>query len=715
MGNNEDMTHSVRNLIVAIPIFKTANLLPILAKCLLPLAGELNEESARVIFIDNSPDDFDCSQAIDRAVISLENHFQCETLRNDVNLGFIESANKALIQALHSESDLLLLNSDALLTPGAIREIRAVAYEDPMIGFVAPRSNNASISTIRLFDAEIEPVVPSIASSLSDQSVEALRICITKHLDAFKRVSRALSRYQYVPTVSGFCMYIKNNIIGSFGFLDPAYGKGYQEENDYIMRASRCGYRAVLANRAFVFHLGELSFGQSDSPKVAVEKKNSEILNARYPEYSQLVADHYTSAAFLSESFAPSLARTPIELVIDATSLSTTHDGTAILIKKLCENIAKGRDERLKIYIMAETAALAFHGIDRLPGVTSVPPSTRYIFSIGLKIGQPFSQDQFTRLARIAAINVYFMLDTIAIDCSHLRSTQLEEMWTEVCRYSDGIIYNSEFTKRQFERRFLIGSKTRQAVSHHSVDPLDYGPRGQLITDNASHILIVGNDFPHKFVAETYKRLRGLLPDQRFWVLGGKSQVTSAGDKWLTSGKISPDEMVLCYSSATAIVFPSHYEGFGFPILEAISYRKPVFVRNTEINTEIRKASGSNNIHFYDKEEEVAAALRVGVAWIPERPERHHSWVDSASNITDFILDIYNSYELIQAQHRIEYMSGRRYNFMRKELQFAVKRALWVSLMAHKFKRFVFWPMTKRRKKYGERVKAIKLILKDDP
>ena len=35
---------------------------------------------------------------------------------------------------------------------------------------------------------------------------------------------------------------------------------GYNEKNDYIMRANRRGYSSVLANHAFVAHLGKASF-----------------------------------------------------------------------------------------------------------------------------------------------------------------------------------------------------------------------------------------------------------------------------------------------------------------------------------------------------------------------------------------------------------------------------------------------------------------------
>ncbi len=42
-------------------------------------------------------------------------------------------------------------------------------------------------------------------------------------------------------------MYIKWQILADLGVFDEIYGLGYNEENDLIMRANRCGYRAVIA------------------------------------------------------------------------------------------------------------------------------------------------------------------------------------------------------------------------------------------------------------------------------------------------------------------------------------------------------------------------------------------------------------------------------------------------------------------------------------
>ena len=80
-----------------------------------------------------------------------------------------------------------------------------------------------------------------------------------------RTVSAAIARaavptYPDLPTGVGFCLFIRRALIDEIGMLDTAFGAGYGEENDLCLRAARAGWRNVLADNAFVIHVGGRSF-----------------------------------------------------------------------------------------------------------------------------------------------------------------------------------------------------------------------------------------------------------------------------------------------------------------------------------------------------------------------------------------------------------------------------------------------------------------------
>jgi glycosyltransferase involved in cell wall biosynthesis len=60
-----------------------------------------------------------------------------------------------------------------------------------------------------------------------------------------------------------------------------------------------------------------------------------------------------------------------------------------------------------------------------------------------------------------------------------------------------------------------------------------------------------------------------------------------SGVRWL--GHVSEQELVELYRHATALVFPSRYEGFGLPILEAMARRTPVIASDSSSLPEVAR------------------------------------------------------------------------------------------------------------------------------
>lgn len=131
---------------------------------------------------------------------------------------------------------------------------------------------------------------------------------------------------------------------------------------------------------------------------------------------------------------------------------------------------------------------------------------------------------------------------------------------------------------------------------------------------------------------ETKKNLRGLLEAFRNYraarpyedaklVLVGKpgfgyeEDMRAIGDdirdKVLQLGYVAPEDMSAIYGGAVAFVFPSHYEGFGIPLLEAFATGTPVIGSN---RTSIPEIAGDAALYVDPNDHEGIAKAMARVS-----------------------------------------------------------------------------------------------------
>ena len=189
-------------------------------------------------------------------------------IENEENLGFIQTVNKGM--SLHSDRDVILLNSDAEVNGNWLDRMKGAAYSSNNIGTVTPFSNNAEIFSYPEF------VVDTPLSKIGDWK---------KFDELAKQKNEGI--VVDVPTAMGFCMYIKRGCLNEVGLFDAeTFGKGYGEENDFCMRAYNLGWRHILAADIYACHKGGSSFGAA---KMAMIEANLKKLSSKHPFYEELV------------------------------------------------------------------------------------------------------------------------------------------------------------------------------------------------------------------------------------------------------------------------------------------------------------------------------------------------------------------------------------------------------------------------------------------
>ena len=181
---------------------------------------------------------------------------------NSQNLGYLKTANKGMRMA---ENDVILLNTDTVVTSGWARRMRVCAYSDDRIATVTPFTNNGRMCSIPEFLENNE--IPE------GFTVDSFAECV-------ENCSR--NRYPELATAVGFCMYVRRSIIDEIGYFDEVtFEKGYGEEVDFSFKAKGRGYKNVLCDNTFVFHKGRASFLEAQD---ALLEKNNRLVAEKYPD-----------------------------------------------------------------------------------------------------------------------------------------------------------------------------------------------------------------------------------------------------------------------------------------------------------------------------------------------------------------------------------------------------------------------------------------------
>ncbi len=160
-------------------------------------------------------------------------------------------------------------------------------------------------------------------------------------------------------------------------------------------------------------------------------------------------------------------------------------------------------------------------------------------------------------------------------------------MFAAVARRATHVICVSKHTADELMRHTGLAA-SRITVVHNGVTPLGSGDASLPVTERP-YILAVGNVKPHKnlgVLLDAFAVLRDEIPHDL--IIVGRMEGFRTGDAEVIRraeameprvklvGEISDEALGTYLSNAGALVFPSLYEGFGLPPLEAMAAGCPV-------------------------------------------------------------------------------------------------------------------------------------------
>ena len=177
-----------------------------------------------------------------------------------------------------------------------------------------------------------------------------------------------------------------------------------------------------------------------------------------------------------------------------------------------------------------------------------------------------------------------------------IRDTQ-EERLAWVAKESEAIFTDSEATAKDLAQHYRIADQ-KIVVNYPGIHFEKYTPTHIVSFEDLqqnhaipkNYILSVGKIEPRKNIARLLEAYSQVETDIELVIVGlkGWGDMPTTPDKRVRFvGYMTDDELIALYKRAQAFVLPSLYEGFGYPVVEAMKYGCPVITSDTSSLKEI--------------------------------------------------------------------------------------------------------------------------------
>jgi len=461
------------------------------------------------------------------------------------------AAAESLREAAVAGVDWLMLLGCFEVPASRVEGLRAVLAADPLFGSVAARIAGSSRQHVRGLALHRNRSIPT---------------------PSLARVPEFYILPEYVDDV----LLIRRELVSDF-VASPEWKTPTGVVADLLYRARRVGFRSVAANRVVVPGLDP----QSHAARLGVHA-DLRRLEMEHPDFLRARQETERLPLHTRETL---LTAPPRSLLVDARGMAAGYNGTSELITGLLDGMYAVNRE-WKITVLVNPGVDAFHGLSaRYPDFAITAARDPGIHELSFSASQPWYPDTLREAHRRSLTNVYFVYDTIAWDVLYPAPEQLTDTLQRLARTADGLVYLSHFTQQRFETRFPRARSTQAHICRPSMSPDEYVDE-TLATRDEGYLLVAGNEYDHKAVEPTVHALRKAFPDRKIRVTGpvrdGGLHVTG-----LPIGDVPQRLIDSFYAGARAVIFPSYYEGFGFPMVRGLSYGKPVLVRESALADEI--------------------------------------------------------------------------------------------------------------------------------
>lgn len=168
-------------------------------------------------------------------------------------------------------------------------------------------------------------------------------------------------------------------------------------------------------------------------------------------------------------------------------------------------------------------------------------------------------------------------------------------------RTSKHIITVSEFSKKEILRFYPFIKEADISIAYNAADERFYHFQSQESVPAKPFALTVSSLDPRKNFGRLIEAFKD-IKECSLYIVGSHNHIftqqdhtTNTDDTIRFLGRVSDKELVRLYNQATCFIFPSLYEGFGLPTIEAMKCGCPVLVSDIPV---LREVCGNAAIYF---------------------------------------------------------------------------------------------------------------------
>jgi len=170
---------------------------------------------------------------------------------------------------------------------------------------------------------------------------------------------------------------------------------------------------------------------------------------------------------------------------------------------------------------------------------------------------------------------------------------------------ADRIVAISQFAKSEIEKYMRLSDKPVEVI-YNGIERIDLKPEEPVEGVVQPYLFTIG-ELKAKKNFHVLLAMMEHMPDKHLYIAGNNSTPYAdeirkeIAQRGLTNvhllGLVSEAQKVWLYRHCEAFVFPSLFEGFGLPVVEAMLFRKPVICSHETSLVEI----GNKHVSFFEK------------------------------------------------------------------------------------------------------------------